>query len=81
MAHFAEIDENNTVLRVIVVSNEDMKDKWGREREAIGVAFCQGLFGENTRWVQTSYNAKMRGKYAGVGDRYDLIKDIFEPSE
>lgn len=81
MAHFAELDENNIVLRVIVVSNSDMKDQWGREREAIGVAFCQGLFGENTRWVQTSYNAKMRGKYAGVGDRYDPVKDIFEPSE
>lgn len=80
MAHFAQLDESNTVLRVIVVNNSDMKDQYGREREAIGIAFCQGLFGESTRWVQTSYNAKMRGKYAGVGDRYDPIKDIFEPS-
>lgn len=82
MAHFAELDENNTVLRVIVVSNEDMKDQWGREREVIGTTFCKTLFGENTRWIQTSYNAKMRGKYASIGDVYDPVKDIFEtPSQ
>lgn len=77
MAHFAEIDENNIVIRVTVVNNSVMKDQNGRERESIGVAFCQGLFGENTRWVQTSYNAKMRGKYAGIGDRYDPVSDTF----
>jgi hypothetical protein len=55
MAHFAELDENNTVLRVIIVHNNDcLKD--GKEDEAAGIAFCQSLFGANTRWVQTSYN-------------------------
>lgn len=77
MAHFAELDENNIVLCVIVVSNNDLKDKWGREREAIGVAFCQSLFGANTRWAQTSYNGKTRGKFAGAGDIYDPIADRF----
>lgn len=77
MAHFAELDENNVVLRVIVVNNDDIRDQWGREREAIGVAFCQSLFGLDTRWLQTSYNAAFRGKFAGIGDRYDPIQNIF----
>lgn len=77
MAHFAELDENNIVLRVIVVSNEQIKDQWGREREVIGVAFCQSLFGVETRWVQTSYNGSFRGKFAGAGDLYDPIADVF----
>lgn len=77
MAHFAEIDENNIVIRVTVVNNSIMKDQNGRERESIGIAFCKNLFGETTRWVQTSYNGKMRGKYAGIGDRYDPVSDTF----
>lgn len=77
MAHFAELDDNNIVIRVIVVSNNDLKDKWGKEREAIGVAFCQSLFGEHTRWVQTSYNGRTRGKFASIGDAYDPISDQF----
>ena len=77
MAHFAELDENNIVIRVVVVSNNDMKDKWGKERELIGIAFCQALFGTDTKWVQTSYNGKTRGKFAGIGDAYDPILDQF----
>jgi len=77
MAHFAELDQNNIVLRVIVIANDELKDQWNREREFIGVAFCKMLFGSETRWVQTSYNGKTRGKFAGVGDRYDPIADVF----
>lgn len=77
MAHFAEIDENNIVIRVIVVSDKDTADESGVENESIGIAFCKSLFGENTKWVQTSYNNKIRGKYAGIGDTYDAAKDLF----
>ena len=53
MAHFAELDVNNNVLRVIVVSNNDIKDENGNESEAIGVAFCEGLrISETTTWKQ-----------------------------
>jgi hypothetical protein len=75
MAHFAEIDETNTVLRVIVVNNEDILDQDGNENEAIGAKFCHDILGG--RWIQTSYNGNMRGSYAGIGHLYDPIKDIF----
>ena len=70
MAHFAQLDENNVVTQVIVVSNDDCTDSNGTEVESIGVAFCQKLFGADTNWKQTSYNANMRGNYAGIGMKY-----------
>jgi len=77
MAHFAELDANNIVLRVIVVGNEDCLDSDGNESEAVGVAFCKGLFGSDTNWVQTSYNRRIRGSFAGIGNTYDPIEDKF----
>lgn len=78
MAHFAQLDENNVVTQVIVVHNNDcMLD--GQENETIGVLFCKSLFGQNTRWKQTSYNAKMRKNYAGIGFVYDAARDAFIP--
>ena len=70
MAHFAQLDSNNVVTQVIVVSNSDTSDNNGVEVESIGVAFCQKLLGAETNWKQTSYNGKMRGNYAGVGFTY-----------
>lgn len=77
MAHFAELDENNVVKRVIVVANKDTSDANGVEKEYIGKAFCERLFGGN--WVQTSYNGNFRGCYAGIGYTYDATKDEFVP--
>ena len=77
MAHFAELDPNNVVLRVIVVGNDDCKDSDGNESEAVGVAFCQSLFGSDTNWVQTSYNNNIRYRYAGIGFTYDQTNDVF----
>jgi hypothetical protein len=77
MAHFAELDENNFVLRVIVVNNEDCLGGSGHESEAVGIAFCQTLFGQDTRWVQTSYNSSIRRIYAGEGFYYDTNLDVF----
>jgi hypothetical protein len=76
MAHFAKI-ENNIVREVTVVNNEVIKDKNGVEQESIGIAFCKSLFGEDTAWVQTSYNSTFRGKYAGINDKYDPELDEF----
>lgn len=75
MAHFAELDDNNIVLRVVVVSNADLLDDNGVEQEALGIAVCQQQLGG--RWVQTSYNGNFRGKYAGIGMRYDDAIDEF----
>ena len=79
MAHFAELDSTNTVLRVIVVGNSDCLDSSGAESEAVGVAFCQSLFGAETRWKQTSYNNRFRKRYAGIGYTYDETLDAFIP--
>jgi hypothetical protein len=79
MAHYAKISDQNIVEQVIVVSNEDeLKD--GIESEEQGIAFCQSLFGKNTKWKKTSYNGKIRGNYAGIGYSYDPAKDVFVTS-
>ena len=70
MAHFAQLDDDNIVTQVIVVSNDDTSDSGGVEAESIGVAFCQKLLGASTNWKQTSYNGNMRGNYAGIGYTY-----------
>ena len=77
MAHFAELDSNNVVLRVIVVSNADTSTAQGEEKESIGIAFCERLLGGT--WVKTSYNAKIRKNYAGIGFTYDKDRDAFIP--
>lgn len=79
MAHFAEIDSNDVVLRVIVVSNKDTSDANGVQKEHIGAAFCERLFGGN--WVQTSYNGTFRKNYAGIGYTYRADIDAFVPPQ
>jgi hypothetical protein len=78
MAHFARI-ENNIVREVIVVNNEVLENKPFPESEPIGIAFCKSLYGEDTEWLQTSYNANFRGRYAGTGMIYDPELDEFDP--
>jgi hypothetical protein len=74
MAHFAQIDSNNTVIQVIVV-----------EQDVINT----GLFGDPGSWIQTSYNTHggqhsqggtpLRKNYAGIGYTYDSVRDAFVP--
>ena len=77
MAHFAELDSNNVVLRVIVVDNKDTSTAQGEEKESIGIAFCERLLGGT--WVKTSYNGNIRKNYAGIGFSYDKDRDAFIP--
>lgn len=79
MAHFAELDENNVVKRVIVVANKDTADVNGVEQEWIGQAFCVRLFGGT--WKQTSYHGNIRKNYAGIGFTYDAVLDAFVPPQ
>lgn len=76
MAHFAQLDDNNVVTQVIVVANEELLFE-GVENETQGVIFCRSLFGNDTKWVQTSYNGNIRKRYAGIGYTYDADKDAF----
>lgn len=77
MAHFAKLDDNNTVTQVIVVNNDILLDANNNEVESLGIEFCQSLYGENTNWVQTSYNNSMRKQFAGIGYTYDSQKNKF----
>lgn len=79
MAHFAELDSNNVVLRVIVVANADTASADGTEKEYIGQAFCERLLGGI--WKQTSYNGNFRKNYAGIGYTYDAGRDAFIPPQ
>ena len=77
MAHFAELNENDEVLRVIVVGNNDTSNSDGEEVEQIGISFLKGLFGSDTIWKQTSYNGNFRFRYAGIGDSYNETLNAF----
>jgi len=78
MAHFAELDDNNIVLQVIVVNNDSIDSN---NEEESGIAFLQSLLGQSTRWKQTSYNGNLRKNFAGVGYSYSEEHDAFiEPN-
>ena len=75
MAHFAEINDNNIVTRVIVVHNNELL-LGEEEAEQKGIDFCESLFGHRN-WVQTSYNGNIRYNFAGVGYTWDKDNDAF----
>ena len=77
MAHFAKL-ENFIVTQVIVVNNEVITDSNGVEQEQFGIDFCKSLYGQDTEWIQTSYNGSFRSRYAGIGMIYDPIIDEFK---
>ena len=79
MAHYAQIDDNNVVTQVIVIDNKDTADANGVEKEYIGAAFCERLFGGT--WKQTSYNGNIRKNYAGIGYTYQSDIDAFVPPQ
>lgn len=81
MAHFAQLDESNVVLQVIVIANDELIDSDGFELEQKGIDFCKTLFGEDTVWKQTSYNGKIRKNYAGIGFIYDEALNAFVPPQ
>lgn len=70
MAHFAEVDENNTVVRVLVVPDS---------QEHRGEAFLANDLKLGGTWIQTSYNKTIRGNFAGVGFGYLPEEDLFMP--
>ena len=74
MSHYARLDENSTVVDVIVVSNNvEGQDLPFPQSEPYGIAFCKSLFGADTNWAQTSYNGNFRYNYAGIGYTFDPV--------
>jgi hypothetical protein len=83
MAYFAQLNDDNIVQQVISLSNDvcgeptlDFPDT-----EAAGRAFIANTLKLGGTWKQTSYNNNFRGKYAGIGDRYDAELDEFVTPE
>jgi hypothetical protein len=68
MAHFAELDENNIVIRVLVTDNDAPNEGYDWLIDNLGGT-----------WVKTSYNAAIRKNYAGIGFTYDAQRDAFIP--
>jgi hypothetical protein len=79
MAHFARI-EDGTVREVVVLSNDVICTEKGNDSELKGKKFLHGLYGAETEWVQTSYNASFRSKFAGLGDLWDGTNFISQVS-
>ena len=71
MAHFAEIDKSNIVIRVLVVPDNE---------EHRGQDFLAKDLNLGGKWIQTSYNGRIRKNYAGIGYTYDKVRDVFIPS-
>lgn len=79
MAHFAELNSSNEVIRVVVISNEDV-DANGGELSAEAETFVATIvphLESGVAWKQTSYNHNFRKQYAGTIHYYDSVKDKF----
>jgi hypothetical protein len=88
MAHFCELDENNIVLRVVVIGDDECVNADGIEDEQKGLSYVENLLGKS-KWVKTSYNTHanthrfggtpFRKNFGQVGFTYDPIRDAFIP--
>ena len=79
MAHFAELNNSNEVIRVVVISNDDVEANGGElstEAETFVASIVPHLE-DGTAWKQTSYNNNFRKQYSGIGYTYDASKDKF----
>ena len=79
MAHFAELDTNNVVIRVVVVGN-DITTAAGplgeNDMHVDGETWCVNFF-KGGNWKQTSYNNNFRKQYCGKGYTFDAAKNKF----
>ncbi len=62
MSHFAKLDKDNIVTKVIVAEQDFINS---------------GAVGDSFLWIQTSYNNNFRKQFAGIGDTYDKVNDVF----
>jgi hypothetical protein len=77
MAHFAQLDSDNIVLRVIVITNDAILNDENQEVEQKGIELCKSIYGQDTNWKKTSYNNSIRKQFAGPGFSYNSTEDIF----
>jgi len=79
MAHFAQLNDDNIVQQVIVISNDVCGEPTLSfpDTDAAGRAFIANTLKLAGEWRQTSYSGRFRQKYAGIGDTYDAVNDVF----
>jgi hypothetical protein len=77
MAHYAQLDNSNKVINVVVVNNNVTFNDDGIEVEDLGINHLKSIYGNDTIWVQTSINDNIRKQYAAVGGSYDTSNDVF----
>lgn len=77
MAHYAELNQNNEVIRVLYMDNEIITNENGEEDEQLGIDHLHFHHGSERKWVRTSYRGNFRGRYAGIGDLYREDIDKF----
>ena len=79
MANFAELNETNEIINVIVVASDDFTVD-GVENEEAAKDLLEGMYGHR-RWVQTSYTSSIRGRYASIGGTYNKkINKFIDPA-
>ena len=76
MAHFAQLNSDNEVIKVVVVANTVL-DLNGSESESQGITHLQNLYGADTVWKQCSYHGSFRKQFPARGFKYDANKDAF----
>lgn len=83
MGYFAKLDENDVVQQVISISNDVLNEPMFAfpDTETLGRAFIAQTLGLDGEWRQTSFNGSFRGRYAGIGYRYDRELDEFVQPE
>lgn len=79
MANFAKLDDNNIVLQINSVSDNELLDENGVLQEERGIAFLIQWSGGYQNWKQTCSDNTFRKNYAGIGFKYDSVRDAFIP--
>tara|TARA_E500000318_G_scaffold109013_1_gene121043 strand:- start:518 stop:919 length:402 start_codon:yes stop_codon:yes gene_type:complete len=79
MAHFAELDSNNKVLRIVVGCDTDVTENGGAQSEQAATHFetVVPLSLNGVKWVETSYDGSFRRQYASIDGYYDSDQDVF----
>lgn len=77
MAHFAELDNNNIVLQILVIDNQEILNSEGIEDEQLGIDFFTEHLNSSNTFIQTSYRGTFRFNFASIGGTYDYEHGAF----
>ena len=78
MAHFARLNENNSVTEVHVLNDSVITDENNVQQEQLGIDFLTDLYGGGW-WKQSFKDGSSRKNHANTGFSYDKTRDAFIP--